>query len=165
MAVYGKEGGFKASVGDAQQGNINEHKHTVRQALRAYPWAVLWSLLVSMSIIMEGYDTQLIQSFFGFPAFRNQFGELSSVSGDHQIPGKWQSALGSGPTAGCIVGATLNGWMIQHFGYKRVFMIALVFMNGFIFINFFGKSIELQTVGQVLSGYVLVQAPAVLDVS
>ncbi|KAJ9636949.1 hypothetical protein H2204_005096 [Knufia peltigerae] len=152
MAVYGKEGGFKASVGDAQQGNINEHKHTVRQALRAYPWAVLWSLLVSMSIIMEGYDTQLIQSFFGFPAFRNQFGELSSVSGDHQIPGKWQSALGSGPTAGCIVGATLNGWMIQHFGYKRVFMIALVFMNGFIFINFFGKSIELQTVGQVLSG-------------
>ncbi|KAL6241810.1 hypothetical protein RBB50_011343 [Rhinocladiella similis] len=150
--VYGKEGGFKASVGDAQQGNINEHKHTVRQALRAYPWAVFWSLLVSMSIIMEGYDTQLIQSFFGFPAFRNQFGEFSPVSRDHQIPGKWQSALGSGPTAGCIVGATLNGWMIQHFGYKRVFMIALIFMNGFIFINFFGKSIELQTVGQVLSG-------------
>jgi SP family general alpha glucoside:H+ symporter-like MFS transporter len=150
--VYGKEGGFQASVGDAQQANISEHKHTVRQALRAYPWAVFWSLLVSMSIIMEGYDTQLIGSFFGFPAFRTQFGEYSPVSKDYQVAGKWQSALGSGPTAGCIVGATLNGWMIQRFGYKPVFMVGLILMNGFVFINFFGKTIELQTVGQVLSG-------------
>ena len=105
-----------------------------------------------MSIIMEGYDTQLISSFFGFPAFRTQFGEYSQVSKNYQVPGKWQSALGSGPTAGCVVGATLNGWMIQRFGYKPVFMVGLILMNGFIFINFFGKSIELQTVGQVLSG-------------
>ncbi|KAL2433720.1 Maltose permease MAL31 [Exophiala dermatitidis] len=139
-------------TGDAQQANLNEHTTTVRQALRAYPWAVFWTLLVSMSIIMEGYDTQLMPSFFGFTSFRNQFGEYSNVSKDSQIAGKWQSALGSGAQAGCIVGATLNGWMIHRWGYKVVFMFGLILMNGFIFISFFGKSIELQTVGQVLCG-------------
>lgn len=41
-------------AGDAQLANLNEHQSTVRQALRAYPWAVFWTLLVLMSIIMEG---------------------------------------------------------------------------------------------------------------
>ena len=41
-------------VGDAQLANINEHAITVRQALRAYPWAVFWTLIVLASIIMEG---------------------------------------------------------------------------------------------------------------
>lgn len=146
----------KQAVGDAQLANLNEHTHTVRQALRSYPWATCWTLAVSMSIIMEGYDAQLIYSFFGFTAYRNQFGELSPVSHDFQIAGKWQSALGSGAQAGCVVGATINGWLVQRFGYKKVFMLALILMNGFIFINFFGKTIELQTVGQVLSGYVAI---------
>jgi SP family general alpha glucoside:H+ symporter-like MFS transporter len=141
----------RSTIG-AQQANINEHNLTVRQAIRSYPWAILWSMAVSMSIIMEGYDTQLISSFFGFPAFRNQFGAYTQASHDYQVAGKWQSALGSGPTAGCVVGATLNGFLIKRFGYKPVFMIALILMNAFIFINFFGKTIQLQTVGQVLSG-------------
>lgn len=140
------------AAGDAQLANLNEHSTTVRQAIRAYPFAVVWTLLVSMSIIMEGYDTQLMPSFFGFTSFRLQFGEYSNVSKDYQIAGKWQSALGSGAQAGCIVGATLNGWMIHRWGYKVVFMFGLILMNGFIFISFFGKTIEIQTVGQVLSG-------------
>lgn len=41
-------------LGDAQLANINEHAQTVRGALRAYPWAVFWTLIVLMSIIMEG---------------------------------------------------------------------------------------------------------------
>lgn len=52
-------------AGDAQLANLNEHSSTVRQALRAYPWAVVWTLLVLMSIIMEGYDTILIGNFLG----------------------------------------------------------------------------------------------------
>jgi hypothetical protein len=47
-------------VGDAQLANLSEHEATVRGALRAYPGAVIWSLVVLMSIIMEGYDTILV---------------------------------------------------------------------------------------------------------
>lgn len=69
-ADAGKSGSLRQSsihhqVGDAQLANLNEHQTTVRQALRAYPWAVFWTLLVLMSIIMEGYDTILIGNFLG----------------------------------------------------------------------------------------------------
>jgi len=39
---------------DARAANINEHHMTVREALRSYRWAIIWSLTVSMSVIMEG---------------------------------------------------------------------------------------------------------------
>lgn len=74
---------------------------TVRQALRAYPWAVAWSLTISMSIIMEGYDTNLIVNFFAYPGFKRQFGE--EYLHGYEVPGTWQSALGAGGNAGCII--------------------------------------------------------------
>jgi len=45
---------------DARAANENEHELTIRQGLKAYPWAVMWALIISMSIVMEGYDTNLI---------------------------------------------------------------------------------------------------------
>lgn len=150
--VLGEKDGWQASVADAHLANIGEHETTVRKALRAYPFAALWSLTVSMSIIMEGYDTNLIGNFYGYPAFAKQFGSFDPATNTNQVSGAWQLALGSGPTAGALVGATLNGYLIQKFGFRPVFMGALIFMNGFIFINFFGKTVELQTVGQVLCG-------------
>lgn len=58
--TVGEEGGWQATLAEAQAANAHEHSLTVREALKAYPWAVFWSLVVSMSIIMEGYDTILI---------------------------------------------------------------------------------------------------------
>lgn len=45
---------------DARAANEDEHNLGIREALKQYRWAVMWSLVVSMSIIMEGYDTNLI---------------------------------------------------------------------------------------------------------
>lgn len=45
---------------DARAANEDEHSLTIREALKQFRWAVTWSLVVSMSIIMEGYDTNLI---------------------------------------------------------------------------------------------------------
>lgn len=36
-----------------------EHELTPMQAIKAYPMAIFWSLMVSMCVIMEGYDTIL----------------------------------------------------------------------------------------------------------
>lgn len=155
-AIYGKalgeKSGWNASVADAHLANIEEHETTVRKALRAYPYAAIWSLTISMSIIMEGYDTNLIGNFYGYPAFAKQFGSFDSSTNSYQVSGSWQLALGCGPTAGALVGATINGYLIQKFGFRPVFMGALIFMNSFIFIDFFGKSVQLQTVGQVVCG-------------
>lgn len=150
--ALGEKGGWHASIADAHLANLNEHESTVRKALRAYPYAALWSVAVSMSIIMEGYDTNLIGNFYGYPAFAKQFGSYDKSTDSYQVAGSWQQALGSGPTAGALVGATINGFLVQRFGFRSVFMGALLCMIAFIFISFFGTTVQLQTVGQVLCG-------------
>ena len=55
----------------------------------------------------------------------------------------------------CIIGAFLNGYLIKMFGFRPTFFVSLAFMNGFIFLSFFGKTVLIQTVGQALCGYEL----------
>ncbi|KAL4902066.1 hypothetical protein BDW74DRAFT_187042 [Aspergillus multicolor] len=141
---------WHTSTKEAQAANAAEHSMTVRQALRAYPWAVIWSLTISMSIVMEGYDTNLIGNFYAYPEFKRQFGQ--EYSHGYEVPGKWQSALGAGGNAGCIIGAFLNGYLIKHYGFKKVFMGGCLCMCMFIFVSFFGESIGMQVAGQVLCG-------------
>jgi len=47
------------AIFDAKQASDEEHAQTLWQALRANRKAVLWSMLVSLSVVMEGYDTLL----------------------------------------------------------------------------------------------------------
>ncbi|KAL4812421.1 general substrate transporter [Aspergillus spinulosporus] len=141
---------WHTSIKEAQAANAAEHLMTVRQALRAYPWAVIWSLTISMSIIMEGYDTNLIGNFYAYPEFKVHFGQ--EYAHGYEVPGEWQSALGAGGNAGCILGAFLNGYLVKHYGFKRVFIGGLLCMCGFIFVSFFGKSVGVQVAGQVLCG-------------
>ncbi|KKK15250.1 hexose carrier protein [Aspergillus ochraceoroseus] len=143
--------GWQVSSKEAQAANISEHAMTVREALRAYPWAVVWSLTISMSIVMEGYDTNLIGNFYAYPEFKEQFGQYYPNKG-YEIPQAWQSALGAGGNAGCILGAFLNGYFVKHYGFKRVFLVGLLCMCAFIFVSFFAKSVGLQVAGQVLCG-------------
>lgn len=43
-----------------------------------FPKAAAWYVVLSSTIIMEGYDTTLIASFLGFPAFREKYEEYSN---------------------------------------------------------------------------------------
>jgi SP family general alpha glucoside:H+ symporter-like MFS transporter len=54
-----------------------EKNMTLRQALQRHRKAVLWSLLATTSIIMEGFDLALITGFYAYPAF--QVGLISHV--------------------------------------------------------------------------------------
>jgi hypothetical protein len=44
----------------------------VREAARAYPSAIFWSLAVSTCVIMEGFDSILVPSFYAFPTFQRK---------------------------------------------------------------------------------------------
>ena len=150
--MLGEPGVWEANIDEAQAANAHEHSLTVRQALKAYPWAVVWSLIISMSVIMEGYDTILIGSLYAYPTYAKQFGKPTSSGGDYQIPAQWQSSMGSGPQAGAIVGAFANGLLVHRFGFRVSFLIGLVLMIAFVFVSFFGMTVELQAVGQILCG-------------
>jgi hypothetical protein len=53
----------------AQDAAEHEKATTFLQALKIYPAAVGWSVLLSTAIIMEGYDMKLIGSLNAQPAF------------------------------------------------------------------------------------------------
>jgi len=54
----------------------SEHSMTLRQGLRSHPKAMLWSLMLSCTLIMEGFDLSLINGFYAFPPFRKKYGHL-----------------------------------------------------------------------------------------
>lgn len=47
---------------EAANATTQEHTLTLWQTIKKYPKACMWSLVVSMVIIMEGYDTILVRS-------------------------------------------------------------------------------------------------------
>lgn len=55
-----------SETADAKAATDREHAMTVREAFRLYPKAIAFSLIFSTAVIMEGYDTALLGSFYGF---------------------------------------------------------------------------------------------------
>lgn len=51
---------------DVQNATHREHALTLRDAFRFYPKAILFSVIFSTAIIVEGYDLSLVGSFYGF---------------------------------------------------------------------------------------------------
>jgi SP family general alpha glucoside:H+ symporter-like MFS transporter len=108
---------------------------------------------------VEGYDIVLVQSLFAQPAFAQRYGTFvadvggaTTATGSWQIPASWQSALGTAPIIGAILGAFVNGWLTHHWGYRRVLLVSLGAMTGFVFVLFFATSLTMLLVGLILCG-------------
>ncbi|KAF2224102.1 general substrate transporter [Elsinoe ampelina] len=136
----------------AREAALEEHSMTIKQALKKYPKAVFWSIMVSTAIIMEGYDIVLVGSLFAQPDFQRRYGQFYGDDIGYQISGPWQAGLSCGATVGTIVGAFGNGWLTHKYGYRKVLLVSLVSMTGFIFLTFFANSITMLLVGQILCG-------------
>lgn len=121
------------------------------QALKTYPTAASWSVLLASTIIMEGYDTSLIGSFFAFEPFAKKYaGQM--IDGKYQVPTGWQTGLQNASAVGSMIGLAANGWMCDKFGYKRVMLFALALMTAVIAIPFFAPNVIVLTIGQFMCG-------------
>jgi SP family general alpha glucoside:H+ symporter-like MFS transporter len=47
----------------------------------------------------------------------------------------------------------LNGWLAAKYGYRKVIIVALFFLNAFIFITFLAPKKPVLVVGQILCGF------------
>lgn len=92
------------AVLEAKQATDEEHEQTLWQALRANRKAVTWSVLISMTIIMEGYDTILMGNFFAYPTFVEKYGHYYGGGIGWQVSAPWQTGLNMGSTIGAIFG-------------------------------------------------------------
>ena len=116
------------AIFEARQATADEHEQSLWQALRANRKAVLWSVLVSMSIIMEGYDTILMGNFFAYPRFREKYGEYTGEEHGWQVSAPWQTGLSMASTVGCIFGEWEQCfWCIVSIYRKELVAHALFF--------------------------------------
>ena len=140
---------WDGTVSDARQATNVEHELNFIEAVRLYWKAVIWSLIISFSIIMEGFDSELITGFFSLPAFQEKYGEYYESIG-YQIAPRWQTALGMSSPIGMSIGLIANGFLVERFGYKKVLFVSYLAVCGFIFITFFAPSVEVLFLGEVL---------------
>jgi SP family general alpha glucoside:H+ symporter-like MFS transporter len=136
----------------ARQAAEAEHSLSFLQAIRKYPKAVIWSVLLSTSIIMEGYDIVLISSFFAQPSFQKQYGDFDPGSNSYQISASWQNGLSNAVSIGTIIGAFANGYFTHKYGYRKVLLASLLLVVGFVFIPFFAPNLGVLLVGELLCG-------------
>jgi SP family general alpha glucoside:H+ symporter-like MFS transporter len=128
-----------------------ERAMTLRQAIRTYPRAVMWSIFFSTAVVMEGYDLVLIGAFFAYPTFQQKYGTLTA-KGKWQIPAPWQAGLGNGARVGEILGLLLNGIVCDRIGFRWTMIGSLVLLTGLIFIPVFAQNIETLQVAVILMG-------------
>ena len=122
------------------------------QAIKLYPKAIGWSVLVSSTIIMEGYDLALLGNLYASPAFNKKFGQYDAAAGKYVVSAAWQSGLSNGARAGEIFGLIFAGWTSDRFGYKMTTIGSLIMMICFIFVLFFAPNVQVLVVGEVLCG-------------
>ncbi len=72
-----------------------ERDLSLKDTFKLYPRAILFSLIISLAVIMEGYDTNLMGNFYPFPEFKNTFGDEVYPEGGRLVSAKWQTIIGN----------------------------------------------------------------------
>jgi MFS transporter, SP family, general alpha glucoside:H+ symporter len=141
---------------DAKNAAESERKMGFREGVKLYPLAIFFSFGLSLAVVMEGYDTWLLGSFYGMPAFARKFGEAGTdpQTGEttYSVNVKWQNALGNGTAAAQIIGLFINGIVSERIGYRWTMIGALFAVVCFIFIQFFAKDVQMLLAGYILAG-------------
>ena len=139
------------TVDMAAKATDSEHKMSLLEGIRTYPKAIAWSVLLSATIIMEGFDNVLTGQFYALPQFKRKFGE-QQPDGSFEVPAAWQAGLSNGVLVGSLVGISIAGWAAERFGYRRTMMVELCVTVGVVFIYFFAQNIQTLMVAAVLMG-------------
>ena len=68
------------------------------------------------------------------------------------IEAGWQSAFQAGGPLGALVGVLLAGPLTSRIGYRWATILGLMLLNAFIFVFYFGNSLPILFVSQLLEG-------------
>ncbi|KIN00057.1 hypothetical protein OIDMADRAFT_125733 [Oidiodendron maius Zn] len=131
-----------------------EKSMSIYQAVKAYPKAVIFSIVFSTAVVMESYDVVvLLANLYAAPAFAKRYGfPTGDPENSYQIPARWQAGLSNGSAGGEILGLFINGIVSERFGYRKTMIVSLVAVIAFIFLPFFATSLIDLEVGEILCG-------------
>ncbi|KAI8407701.1 hypothetical protein FOFC_13142 [Fusarium oxysporum] len=146
-------GGVGARI---HRGLASEKEMTLLGCCRNFPKAIMWSFLLFLTVVMEAYDKSLISGFLAFPSFRRRYGEPrlpeagSDGRQDYEISPLWQMGL-QNAAVGCeIIGLLAHGYISYAIGYRKMMIVALVWMCLAVFPAFFAHNIALLLASQAL---------------
>jgi SP family general alpha glucoside:H+ symporter-like MFS transporter len=142
---------FSDMIKRARRAALFEHQITNLKAFKLYSRAVFFSFVLSLAIVMEGYDTSLLASLYAYPEFQQRFGE-KLPNGSYSVTSSWQSGLQNGTQAGQILGLMIAGAIADRFGYRKTMLTALGLVISFIFVLFFATDIRMLFAGEFLCG-------------
>lgn len=137
---------------EAKQAADAEHEMTLLQAIKTYPKAIGWSVLLSSTLIMEGYDLALLSNLYSSPVFNQKYGTYNAAQDKWVVSAAWQSGLSNGARAGEVFGLIIAGWTADRYGYRVTTMGFLVMMIACIFVLFFAPNVKILVLGEVLCG-------------
>lgn len=138
-------------LADVEGAIAQEHDLTFFQSLKLYPKAAFWSIVLSTTVIMEGYDTKLLTTLFAQPEFVRAYGK--HIKGKtYQISAPWQLGLANGGSVGALAGLMTAGYMAERIGFRKTLIAGLILTIGLIFIQFFAPNLTVLLVGQILFG-------------
>lgn len=142
---------FMTLVSEANEANERERGMKLSQAIKVYPKAIGWSMLLSSCLIMEGYQTAVVGSYLAYPAFKNRFGVLAP-NGEYVIQASWQNGISGATNVGEIIGLQIAGIVSERWGYRWTILSALIAVTGFIFFPFFAGNLTVFLVGELFQG-------------
>ena len=140
---------YKAGAIDAENAEL---KMRVLEAVRLYPMASFWAFVMSSTIIMESYCVFLMGAFVAMEQFQREYGVWVEDEKKWQIEASWQSALQMGGPLGAIIGVVIAGPITSRIGYRWATIGGLMVLNAFIFVFYYGQSLAVMFVSQLLEG-------------
>jgi MFS transporter, SP family, general alpha glucoside:H+ symporter len=91
-------------------------------------------------------------NFIATAQFAHDFGKFDAAKNKYYVQASWQSAFQCGGPLGALVGVLIAGPITSKIGYRWATIGGLMFLNGFIFIFYFGNSLAVLFVSQLLEG-------------
>ncbi|OGE53461.1 hypothetical protein PENARI_c007G02063 [Penicillium arizonense] len=138
-------------IENAKAATNKEQSMTLMQGIKLYPKAVMWSVLISTCIAMEGYDISLVNNFYAFPQFNRKYGQMLA-DGTYQVSASWQAGLSNGAYCGEIIGLFINGWASERFGYRYTIMACLILVSAWTAIFFTAQNVQSLLAAEILCG-------------
>jgi SP family general alpha glucoside:H+ symporter-like MFS transporter len=143
--------GFAEASAEVKDAIRKEDEMSFMQAIKLYLKGVGWSILLSTTNVMVGYDVALLSSFYALPQFNKKYGVLNS-DGTYNVSAPWKAGLSNGALCGEILGLFISGYISEKYGYQKTMIASLAIMVLFIFIPFFADNIQTLLVGEILCG-------------
>jgi SP family general alpha glucoside:H+ symporter-like MFS transporter len=103
---------------------------------------------------MESYDVFLMGNFLALPRFKEEYGIVNpnDPTGPKVIATEWQSSLQVSGQLGALIGVFIAGPLTSRIGYRYATLVGLMTLNLFIFVFYFGNSLPVFFVAQLLEG-------------